>query len=352
MEQRSHNGLKFNKNFENSKEIIDMLADEKFENLTEKFAEILDKDSLYNPTEEEKNKINSQHKQKLYKHNLVRLKTDDGLVCAFKYNLQDFGSRLRFIGSQGHLKETEADFFQMIFEQKVKLIVQVNQLKEGIDNFLVQYPDQNGKTINDKFVLERVNCFNFDSDTKKFKNLVYNLIVMNKNERNLGNNEPFSFSCFRLVPREGFKTLIDYRIVFHLHYKNWEDHRGARLEEVLELAKFINNFSTEMHYPQIVIHCKGGLGRTSTTIGFCYILENWHEIIKRIIESGAMHPDQLRNIIDSEAKRVVLMLKFSNLFTIKKTEQFRMLTDLISRLINAQSSPDISTDLLHSEELL
>ena len=65
-----------------------------------------------------------------------------------------------------------------------------------------------------------------------------------------------------------------------------------------------------------------------------------------------MHPDQLRNIIDSEAKRVVLMLKFSNLFTIKKTEQFRMLTDLISRLINAQSSPDISTDLVHSEELL
>ena len=65
-----------------------------------------------------------------------------------------------------------------------------------------------------------------------------------------------------------------------------------------------------------------------------------------------MHPDQLRNIIDSEAKRVVLMLKFSNLFTIKKTEQFRMLTDLISRLINAESSPDISTDLVYSEELL
>ncbi|XP_048758085.2 receptor-type tyrosine-protein phosphatase alpha-like isoform X2 [Ostrea edulis] len=174
-----------------------------------------------------------------YDHSRVKLKgLPAGHTDYINANYIDgFKKKKAYIATQGPLKNTTSDFWSMIWQEGVKKIVMVTNLKEK----------------------NRVKCFQYWPQEKKFMTC-YNLRVTMESEH------VFPVFVLRKIKITNTKT-DDVRSVTQYHFTAWPDHGVPDAFQLLQFYRKVTGGSTEYDAQPVVVHCSAGVGRTGTYIG-------------------------------------------------------------------------------------
>ncbi|KAM9000774.1 receptor-type tyrosine-protein phosphatase C isoform X2 [Sarcophilus harrisii] len=183
-----------------------------------------------------------------YDHNRVELSEINGDAGSDYINasyVDGFKEPRKYIAAQGPREETVDDFWRMIWEQKVTVIVMVTRCEEGNRNKCAEYwPTMEKDTQIYGDVIVKINEHKICPDY-----IVRKLNITNKREKTSG------------------------RDVTHIQFTSWPDH-GVPDDPhlLLKLRRRVNAFSNFFSGP-IVVHCSAGVGRTGTYIGIDAMLE-------------------------------------------------------------------------------
>ncbi|XP_028918753.1 receptor-type tyrosine-protein phosphatase C isoform X4 [Ornithorhynchus anatinus] len=183
-----------------------------------------------------------------YDYNRVELAELNGDVGSDYINasyVDGFKEPRKYIAAQGPKDETVDDFWRMIWERKVTIIVMVTRCEEGNRNKCAEYwptTEENSNTYGE--IAVKI------SDYKRCPDyIIQKFNITNKREKTVG------------------------RDVTHIQFTSWPDH-GVPEEPhlLLKLRRRVNAFSNFFSGP-IVVHCSAGVGRTGTYIGIDAMLE-------------------------------------------------------------------------------
>ncbi|XP_068930595.1 receptor-type tyrosine-protein phosphatase C isoform X2 [Petaurus breviceps papuanus] len=183
-----------------------------------------------------------------YDYNRVELSEINGDAGSDYINasyVDGFKEPRKYIAAQGPREETVDDFWRMIWEQKVTIIVMVTRCEEGNRNKCAEYwPTMEEGTQIYGDVIVKIHEHKICPDY-----IVQKLNVTNKREKTNG------------------------RDVTHIQFTSWPDH-GVPDDPhlLLKLRRRVNAFSNFFSGP-IVVHCSAGVGRTGTYIGIDAMLE-------------------------------------------------------------------------------
>ncbi|XP_027699199.1 receptor-type tyrosine-protein phosphatase C isoform X2 [Vombatus ursinus] len=183
-----------------------------------------------------------------YDYNRVELSEINGDTGSDYINasyVDGFKEPRKYIAAQGPREETVDDFWRMIWEQKVTIIVMVTRCEEGNRNKCAEYwPTMEEGTHIYGDVIVKIHEHKVCPDY-----IVQKLNVTNKREKTTG------------------------RDVTHIQFTSWPDH-GVPDDPhlLLKLRRRVNAFSNFFSGP-IVVHCSAGVGRTGTYIGIDAMLE-------------------------------------------------------------------------------
>ncbi|KAM6217302.1 LOW QUALITY PROTEIN: receptor-type tyrosine-protein phosphatase C [Rhynchocyon petersi] len=201
------------------------------------------------------------------------------------------------IATQGPLKETVGDFWQMIFQRKVKVIVMLTELKNGDQETCAQYWGEEKQTYED-----------IEVDMK-----------------NTNTSSAYTLREFEL--RHAKRK--DTRTVYQYQYHNWNAEELPAepkelismiqsLKEKLPKKRSIDGNKYHKHVP-LLIHCRDGSQQTGI---FCALLN--------LLESA-----ETEEVID--VFQVVKSLRKARQGVVSSFEQYQFLYDVIASIYPAQN---------------
>ncbi|KAF7996520.1 hypothetical protein HCN44_002152 [Aphidius gifuensis] len=184
-----------------------------------------------------------------YDFSRVKLKSIDNDPNSDYINasfIKGFSGNQEYIACQGPKEETTYDFWRMIDEKDVKVIVMLTQLIENNKEKCHQY----FPTIRETFTFENISI-------RCSMELDY---------------RPYTQRTFILQKEDNKKKTI-----IHLHFKDWLDHDVP--EDFDLMINFCNIMRRHMTASPglAVIHCSAGIGRTGTLIAIDILLQNIKE---------------------------------------------------------------------------
>ncbi|XP_039894767.1 receptor-type tyrosine-protein phosphatase epsilon isoform X2 [Simochromis diagramma] len=205
----------------------------------------------YEEANKEENKEKNRYPNILpYDHSRVVLTELEGNPCSDYVNasyIDGFTEKNKFIGAQGPKEDTVADFWRMIWEQKVSTVVMLTNLKERKEDKCYQYwPDQGCWTYGNVRVAVDDFTVLVDYTIRKF--------------------------CVQYAS-DAAKTP---RLVTQLHFTSWPDF-GVPFSPIgmLKFLKKVKSVNPDFAGP-IVVHCSAGVGRTGTFIVIDAMIEMMH----------------------------------------------------------------------------
>ncbi|XP_025099092.1 receptor-type tyrosine-protein phosphatase H-like [Pomacea canaliculata] len=183
-----------------------------------------------------------------FDHSRVQLKRVAGDECSDYINanfIPGYHSRHEYIATQGPLQHTVDDFWRMVWEQGVPVIVMLSDfIDKGVKKVFPYFPE----------------------DDKEDEPQVFGSITVTlKQVQKLSG---FSLRTFTLQRGKS------KRQVQHFFIENWIDH-GANLD-LQFLLQFVKTVRTEIppgSESPMVVHCSAGVGRTGTYIGLDYLTQ-------------------------------------------------------------------------------
>uniref|UniRef100_A0A673C3U3 Receptor-type tyrosine-protein phosphatase n=1 Tax=Sphaeramia orbicularis TaxID=375764 RepID=A0A673C3U3_9TELE len=207
-------------------------------------------------TYEEANKDDNKEKNRYpnilpYDHSRVVLTQLDGNPCSDYVNasyIDGYTEKNKFIAAQGPKEDTVADFWRMIWEQKVATVVMLTNLKERKEDKCYQYwPDQGCWTYGNVRVAVEDFTVLVDYTIRKF--------------------------CIQYQASDAAKTP---RLVTQLHFTSWPDF-GVPFSPIgmLKFLKKVKAVNPPFSGP-IVVHCSAGVGRTGTFIVIDAMIDMMH----------------------------------------------------------------------------
>ncbi|XP_075889566.1 receptor-type tyrosine-protein phosphatase epsilon isoform X2 [Nelusetta ayraudi] len=207
-------------------------------------------------TYEEANKDDNKEKNRYpnilpYDHSRVALTQLDGNLCSDYINasyIDGYTEKNKFIAAQGPKEETAADYWRMIWEQKVATVVMLTNLKERKEDKCHQYwPDQGCWTYGNVRVVVEDFTVLVDYTIRKF--------------------------CIQYSSDSSSKTP---RLVTQLHFTSWPDF-GVPFSPIgmLKFLKKVKAVNPPFSGP-ILVHCSAGVGRTGTFIVIDAMIDMMH----------------------------------------------------------------------------
>jgi netrin-G3 ligand len=193
---------------------------------------------------------NRLHNTIPYDHNRVKLTKKPGEIGSDYINasyIDGYKAKNVFIATQGPMKNTLDDFWKMIYEQQVSIIVMMTKLEEKGQNFCTQYwPELVGTSST------------FGSATVELKKMT-----------------TFEYYiCRELNLTYKTRDNTDSRVVYQFHYTEWP--RTGVPEQAEGLIDLIDQVNRKQHSAgnkPIVVHCNAGVGRTGTFIAMSIAIE-------------------------------------------------------------------------------
>ncbi|XP_075165181.1 protein tyrosine phosphatase 52F [Haematobia irritans] len=191
-----------------------------------------------------------------YDKNRVILDIDaDGSDYINASFIDGYRRRKEYIATQGPKPESATDFWRMVLQHNVRVIVMVTQFREG----------------------DVVKCHEY----YPFKSKGINVTEKKKDSFDLYDRTELS------VVHEMFG--LKQKVV-HFYFKKWPDH-GCPTDP-MHLITFVRKVKAEKipSYSPIVVHCSAGVGRTGTFIGLDIIMQrlkneskiNIYETVKKL----------------------------------------------------------------------
>ncbi|XP_069963810.1 phosphatidylinositol phosphatase PTPRQ isoform X4 [Bactrocera oleae] len=188
--------------------------------------------------------------------NRVLLDVDDEASDYINASFIDgYKIKKEYIASQGPKSETTIDFWRMILQYNVRIIVMLTQFQEGTNIKCHEYLPYNSNGI--YVIIRRKTCFEYYDRSELF-------ITQDK---------------------YGLKRKID-----HFFFKKWPDHGCPK--NPAHLINFIRKIRSHglSSYSPTVIHCSAGVGRTGTFIALDIIMQrlkyefkiNIYETVKKL----------------------------------------------------------------------
>ncbi|XP_054902041.1 receptor-type tyrosine-protein phosphatase V-like isoform X1 [Poeciliopsis prolifica] len=154
------------------------------------------------------------------------------------------GSERDFICTQGPISNTLADFWRMIWEQNVRIIIMVTALREKNTVLCEKYwPLEEGTVYHGLFQITTV--------TRK-QGPDYFVTTINLRQRDLPNN----------------------RIITHYYYPSWPD---QRVPNPFSLCAFTEHVRQHLEalpcLGPAVVHCSAGIGRSGTFVTLLWLMQ-------------------------------------------------------------------------------
>ena len=198
-----------------------------------------------------------------------------------------------FIATQGPLPHTIEDFWTMIDQYNVTLIVMLCNLKENNTDKCADYwHDNNFKYLETKFLSEK-------EDQKGI--FIRNISLKNK-----------------LINKE--------TIVKQIHLTYWEDHTALEpiyFNTIIRILKHIDNVKNKNFSP-CVVHCSAGVGRTGTLISLYNL---YHELMQQIMV-------QKTEWITFSIMNLVRKMKEMRIYSIQTENQYLLLYDFADYILS------------------
>ncbi|XP_023080507.1 receptor-type tyrosine-protein phosphatase C isoform X2 [Piliocolobus tephrosceles] len=201
------------------------------------------------------------------------------------------------IAAQGPLKETIGDFWQMIFQRKVKVIVMLTELKHGDQEICAQYWGEGKQTYGDIEVDMK--------DTNKSSTYTLRVFELRHSKRK------------------------DSRTVYQYQYTNWSvEQLPAEPKELVSMIQVLkeklpqkNSSEGNKHHKStpLLIHCRDGSQQTGI---FCALLN--------LLESA-----ETEEVVD--VFQVVKALRKARPGMVSTFEQYQFLYDIIASTYPAQN---------------
>ncbi|XP_063783536.1 receptor-type tyrosine-protein phosphatase R isoform X1 [Pseudophryne corroboree] len=154
------------------------------------------------------------------------------------------GKEKKFIATQGPMINTVNDFWQMVWQEDVPVVVMITKLKEKNEKCVLYWPEKRGIYGNVEVLVNSV-------------------------------NELEHYTIRSLTLKQGSQS----RTVKHYWYTSWPDHKTPdSAQPLLQLMLDVGD-DKEMFAGRgpVVVHCSAGIGRTgcfiATSIGCCQMKE-------------------------------------------------------------------------------
>ncbi len=181
-----------------------------------------------------------------YIYNKVPLSNNNYINASF-INIPNEHS---FIATQGPLDTTISDFWEMIIDYNIMVIVMLCNTIEGNNNKCSEYWNKQLIEKDNLFVLKNITLID-----SKFQNLIIREIEIQKN----GNWE--------------------IKKVFHFQFIGWPDHDVPDEKYVYDTFLYLFKQINEKKSNTTVVHCSAGVGRTGT---FLTLINLYNDIVNQI----------------------------------------------------------------------
>ena len=251
----------------------------------------IDNDKIHYNNLIEENDIKNRYSDiRTYVYNTVPLSSNNYINASFI----NFPKKNFFIATQAPLNNTIEDFYQMIFDYDINIIVMLCSCYENGKLKCIEYYDSDLNEKLKKFYIEII-------DEKKINN--FNL----------------KYREIKIVDKINNKN----KIIKQIQILGWKDHNIIDLNKYYEsfiyLIKFIlqNNNNAP-----VLTHCSAGVGRTGTFISlFCI----YFEIFKQLNEK--------KNEIKFSIFNLVRKIKELRIFLVENEIQYKFIYNFIDKVL-------------------
>ncbi|XP_043379736.1 tyrosine-protein phosphatase non-receptor type 9 isoform X2 [Chelonia mydas] len=202
--------------------------------------------------------------------------------------MDGYKQRNAYIGTQGPLENTYCDFWRMVWEQNVLVIVMTTRLEEG----------------------GRRKCGQYWPLEKDFQVCYGSLTVTNLGVENLNHYKKTLLEIYNTEHRER-------RLVSHFQYLSWPDYGvpssaatlidflgAVKQQQRLAASALGPRFKGHAGGPPMVVHCSAGIGRTGT---FCAL----DICLSQLQDTGTLNVPQ-----------TVMRMRTQRAFSIQTPEQY------------------------------
>ncbi|KAH8296358.1 hypothetical protein KR054_005199 [Drosophila jambulina] len=225
---------------------------------------------------------------KAYDQTRVKLSPINGLQTADYINANfviGYKERKKFICAQGPMESTIDDFWRMIWEQHLEIIVMLTNLEEYNKAKCAKYwPEKvfDTKQFGDilvKFAQER-----------KTGDYIERILNVSKNKANAGEEE-------------------DRRQITQYHYLTWKDFMAP--EHPNGIIKFIRQINSvySLQRGPILVHCSAGVGRTGTLVALDSLIQQLEEEDSVSIYNTVCDLRHQRNFLVQSLKQYIFLYR-------------------------------------------
>jgi len=258
----------------------------------------------------------------------VKLNTDDEeksdyINANFIRNYR--GDKIGYITTQGPLTPTIPDFWRMIWQEKVTVLVMLTKEYENGVNKSAKYWPSNKSVIWGNF---QITILSTEKDPTTGDDLIIRKFIV-KNNKEMGEPE---------------------REVIHFQYTGWPDHGlppQSRSHHFLHLLSLVDNAIADKG-GLICIHCSAGIGRSGT---FCTIHMNVHILRDKLEKDKILPPISVVNTVLELRKQRHGMVQTKEQFLFCYqiiVEEYNRLKEIEKTLQSSRNSTTIDDSPLQS----
>ncbi|CAG0888867.1 unnamed protein product [Darwinula stevensoni] len=222
--------------------------------------------------------------------------------------VKGYKDRKTFICAQGPLLGTVADFWHMIWEQKISLMVMLTNFEENGKVKCARYwPEESSEYYGD--------CLVSCTAEKTYSDYVLRRLRAERKKEMMGNGKRNSVEECSLKDKEEGEGHIekDVREITHFHYLVWRDFMAP--EQPNGLLKFIKRINETFNAPEfnskgiILVHCSAGVGRTGTLVAIDSLLQELEEEGQASIFSFISELRHQRNYLVQSIKQYMFVFR-------------------------------------------
>ncbi|KAG4105079.1 hypothetical protein H8356DRAFT_1635991 [Neocallimastix lanati (nom. inval.)] len=190
-----------------------------------------------------------------------------------------------YIATQGPIKETCNDFWQMVWEQHVYLIVMVaREIENNIIKCAIYWPTDEAIV----YELDLPSQFNDDRKQRKLELILKNISHPTENII----KRVFQVTEVEQDKVENKQVVIRTREIIHLQFIAWPDHDEpnsiSSFIDLIKISKEIKNsvqesdqYTDSEKSALTIVHCSAGVGRTGTFMSLDMLFDFYYDLFQK-----------------------------------------------------------------------